>query len=227
MVAAALQRAARAFGLPPSGAGDGHPPGRGLGALGMALPDVLRHEQVKYEGPAEALGVGGVARRVDEGGELRVGDGMDAHAERADGHPPHGPFAVLGKTGGIVGAHQEGSAGQADCVGDRRGAGVPLIPAFSPQGRRGRTYPRVVIEHVFRLGGAWIPAFAGMTEGWRLPCGAGVPLIPAFSPQGRRGRRCSRAVLELGARGGRTWIPAPYRVRGRLFAGMTEGWRFG
>ena len=53
---------------------------------------------------------------------------------------------------------------------------------------------------------SWIPALAGMTVVW-----AGTT--------GELGSGCAPALL--GRATPPSWIPAPYRVRGRLFAGMT------
>jgi hypothetical protein len=54
-------------------------------------------QRVEHERPAEALGVGDVTRRVDEGGEVAVADRGGVDPVRRQRDLAHRAFAVVGK----------------------------------------------------------------------------------------------------------------------------------
>src|SRR5918994_1602543 len=114
VLAALVCRRARPFRGVPAGAADGQPPRCRACRPCYLHRAVARDELVEDERPAEALGLGDIPGGADEGGEALVADGMAVEMVGADRDLAHGSFAVGREATGVVGAHQERAAVQAD-----------------------------------------------------------------------------------------------------------------
>jgi hypothetical protein len=122
VVEAILDVRAGAFGVFPGRAGDFAPPGRGGdGVVDEFVEAVGGKVHPEDEGPAEVFGFGEIVRGFDEGGKVAVGDGVGIDVEGCEYDGADGTFAVEGECVGVVGSHEEGSAGKGDggavCVG--------------------------------------------------------------------------------------------------------------
>ena len=71
---------------------------------------LLRDLVVKNEGPAELLGLGDVAGRLDEGGELVIRDRGLLNPERFHLDLAHGTFLIGAPGLGSVGTHEKEAA---------------------------------------------------------------------------------------------------------------------
>ncbi|SDC93830.1 hypothetical protein SAMN05216270_10114 [Glycomyces harbinensis] len=122
MLGEAVHIGSGTFGGPPGGALDRAPPRRG-GHARRVLGEGGVEKAVEHEGEAEGLGLGLVAGGPDEGGELRDGDGRGRDPERRQLDASDRPFGVLRSAEAVVGAHEEGAAGEVEesGIGDRAG----------------------------------------------------------------------------------------------------------
>ena len=123
--------------MAPVGAVDLPPPGRGGGRARRR--EVVGQQPGEDERPAEALGLGDVAGRLDERGELPRSRRRAASIRNgASDDLAHRPLAVGREAVGVVAAHQERAAGQVDEVGGG-GAAHPRQPTRATRraGRRG------------------------------------------------------------------------------------------
>lgn len=115
MIEAVVDAGAGAFGPVPLSAGDLAPPwGIGDGVADKRGEAMLRDGVPEDEGPAEVFCFSDVAGGLDEGGELRIGNGCDVDGEGREDDGADGAFAVGGKSMRVVGAHEEASAGELD-----------------------------------------------------------------------------------------------------------------
>ncbi|MDQ1012811.1 hypothetical protein QFZ82_007296 [Streptomyces sp. V4I23] len=133
VVTAFAQGAARPLRPAPGRPLDAAPPGR-AGSSGRAAPQRRGEEAGEHAGPADAFGVGDVAGVVGEGGEALVAHRVRVDVERSEPHRPDRPFLVVGAAFGVVGAHEEFTAGQQDHA--RRRAGGPTGATDDRRGRR-------------------------------------------------------------------------------------------
>ncbi len=126
MVGAVVDVRAGAFGVLPGCSGDFAPPrGGGDGVFDEFVEAVGRKVGPEDEGPLEVFGFGEVVGGGDEGGEVAVGDGVGVDGEGREGDGADGALAVGGEGVAIVGAHEEGAAGECDGrASGSRGCGV-------------------------------------------------------------------------------------------------------
>ena len=108
MITAVVKRGMRSFRMSPIRSVNLAPPRSLDHRLGGR--EVVRQQPCEDEGPAEPLGLGRVSGRLDEFGEVLVGDGKAVNPEGVDRHLAHRPLAVARIDPGIVAATEEPSA---------------------------------------------------------------------------------------------------------------------